>query len=216
MKVKPKLLDLCCRAGGASVGYASAGFDVTGVDIEPQPDYPYEFHQADAFEFARNHYREFDAIHTSPHCQGYSAMRFRHKKEYPRQIEEFREMLLGFRLPYIIENVEQSPLYDLPLFGNHAITLCGTMFDLRVYRHRIFESNLPLIAPPHPSHLTRCARQGKRPSFDGQFVTVTGNCSDVAYARKAMGINWMKRDDLSQALPPSYTKFIGEQIKRQL
>lgn len=209
---KPRLLDLCCRAGGASMGYVRAGFEVVGVDILPQRDYPFEFHQADAFEFAEKHWREFDAIHVSPHCQGYSLMRHVTKKEYPRQIEEFRSMLLRFGRPYVIENVEQSPLVDLPLFGAYSVLLCGAMFEgLRVYRHRRFESNLALVQPYHPPHVVRCAKQG-RPAKEGEFVTVTGNCSGADYARSAMGIDWMVRDDLSQAIPPAYTELIGNQL----
>jgi len=211
--MKLRLLDLCCRAGGASVGYARAGFEVIGVDIRPQPDYPFEFHCADAFDFTPKHSQEFDVIAASPHCQGYSKMRFRTGKEYPREIERFRQMLIATGKPYVIENVEDAPMPDMPLFQANTIILCGAMFaDLRVYRHRRFESNLPLIAPPHPPHLIPCAPQGKPPSFDGQFVTVTGNCSGVKYARLAMGIDWMKRDDLSQAVPPAYTHLIGQQL----
>lgn len=214
MKSKPRLLDLCCRAGGAAWGYAQAGFEVTGVDIEPQRRYPFKFYEADAFEFAPRYWREFDAIHVSPHCQGYSKMRFVTGREYPRQIEQFRDMLKSFDRPYVIENVEGAPLFDEPLFGEHyAITLCGTMFGLRVYRHRIFEGDLRLSAPAHPAHVVRCAKQG-RSAKPGQFVTVTGNCSGADYARAAMGIDWMPRDDLSQAIPPAYTQFIGEQLIR--
>lgn len=194
------------------MGYVQAGFDVVGVDILPQRHYPFEFHQADAFEFAAEHWREFDAIHVSPHCQAYSLMRYRSKKEYPRQIEQFREMLLGFGKPYVIENVERAPLPSLPLFGTHSVLLCGAMFDgLRVYRHRRFESNLNLVQPYHPPHRVRCAKQGW-PAKEGEFVTVTGNCSGVDYARSAMGIDWIVRDDLNQAIPPAYTKLIGEQL----
>jgi len=207
-----RLLDLCCRAGGCSVGYFRAGFEVVGVDIEPQKSYPFEFYQADAFEFAREHWRDFDVLHASPHCQGYSNMRFVTGKEYPKQIEQFREMFESFGKPYVIENVEASPIKDLSLFGTYAIILCGSMFDLRVYRHRKFESNLPLVAPRHPKHVVSTAKQGRPPEFEGQFVTVTGNCSGVDYAKKAMGIDWMTLSDLSQAIPPTYTEFIGRQL----
>lgn len=212
MGKKLRLLDLCCRAGGCSMGYFQAGFEVVGVDILPQRDYPFKFHQADAFEFAPRHWREFDVIHASPHCQGYSPMRYVTKKEYPREIEQFREMLSSFDRPYVIENVEQAPLPSLPLFGSYSILLCGTMFSgLKIYRHRRFESNLPLVQPYHPPHVVRCAKQG-RAAKQGQFVTVTGNCSGADYARSAMGIDWMVRDDLSQAIPPAYTELIGEQL----
>lgn len=177
-----------------------------------QRHYPFKFHQADAFEFAEKHWREFDAIHASPHCQGYSLMRHVTGKEYPKQIEQFRSMFEGFGKPYVIENVEFAPMPNLPLFGTHTILLCGSMFPpLRVYRHRLFESNVPLVAPKHPRHMVKCAKQG-RAAVDGQFVTVTGNCSGADYARESMGIDWMVRDDLSQAVPPAYTRFVGSQL----
>ena len=124
-----------------------------------------------------------------------------------------REGLANSKLPYVIENVEGSPIANQPLFSTHSITLCGSMFNgLRVYRHRKFESNLDLIQPPHPQHKVRCAPQGRPVEFDGQFVTVTGNCSGVNYARRAMGIDWMVRKELSQAIPPAYTELIGRQL----
>src|SRR3990172_5486932 len=107
-----RLLVLCCRAGGCSVGYSRAGFDVVGVDIDRQPDYPFEFHQADAFAYAPTYSNEYDVIHASPHCQGYSAMRFVTGKSYGRDIDRFREMLEKIGKPYIIENVVGAPLAD--------------------------------------------------------------------------------------------------------
>lgn len=214
--MKYRLLDLCCRAGGAGKGYADAGFEVVGVDMKFQRHYPFEFYQADAFAFAEAHWQEFDAIHVSPHCQGYSNMRFVTKKDYPKQIEEFRTMLQRFKKPFVIENVATAPMPNLPLFGSHTIMLCGAMFPpLRVYRHRLFESNVPLTAPEHPTHVVKCAKQG-RPAKNGQFVTVTGNCSGVEYARESMGVDWMVRDDLSQAIPPAFTKFVGLQLLKFL
>ena len=137
-------------------------------------------------------------------------------KSYPRLIDPIRELCQSSGLPYIIENVAGSPIRNQPLFGTHAIILCGNSFGLRVYRHRRFESNLPLQAPPHRPHTVKCAKQGRPAEYDGQFVTVTGNCSGADYARSAMGIDWMVRDELSQAIPPAYTEFIGQQLMAAL
>lgn len=198
------------------MGYHRAGFEVTGVDIEPQRRYPFRFIQAEAIDFMRHliesgEIKTFDAIHASPPCQDYTPMRFVTKRRYERLIDPTRELLIAAGLPYVLENVSGAPIADLPMFNAHRIILCGAMFGLKVYRHRKFESSLSLSAPPHPPHLVRCAKQG-RPAKPGEFVTVTGNCSGADYARAAMGIDWMVRDELSQAIPPAYTQFIGEQL----
>jgi DNA (cytosine-5)-methyltransferase 1 len=201
----PRLLDLFCGAGGAGMGYHRAGFDVTGVDIKPQPRYPFRFVQADALEYLRAHGHEYDAVHASPPCQAYSVMRSRHRHiTHPRLYEATRDVLRAVCRLWVIENVIGAP-------ADHAIVLCGATFGLRVYRHRSFESSHLLLAPPHGPHLIRCARQGTRARPD-QFVVVTGNCCGVAQARLAMGIDWMVRDELSQAIPPAYTEFIGRQL----
>jgi DNA (cytosine-5)-methyltransferase 1 len=260
--MKYRILDLCCRGGSCSKGYVDAGFDVVGVDIEPQKSYPYEFYQADAFDFASKYYRDFDAIHASPHCQGYMP-RGKHMKssngsEKPQQIHLFREMLLGFDKPYIIENIMTSPIADLPLFGTYAIILCGTMFGLKtpcgaeLQRHRLFETNwychLPFkcnhnsssvvgvydgyardrrrvisVFGHHYTDTNACSRNRRR------TITVTGNTPEsnvernkiretfsVQDARIAMGIDWMTMKDLSQAIPLSYTEFIGKQLIQYL
>jgi hypothetical protein len=133
VEARVRLLDLFSGAGGAAVGYARAGFEVVGVDIEPQPNYPFEFHQADALEFCREHGHEFDAIHASPPCQAYTPLRAVHGKDYPDMLAATREALEATGLPWVIENVPGAPI-------NSGIFLCGTMFDLRVYRHRWFET----------------------------------------------------------------------------
>jgi DNA (cytosine-5)-methyltransferase 1 len=143
-----KLLDLFCCAGGAAEGYSRAGFEVVGVDIKPQPHYPHTFIQADALTLKRDFMASFDAIHASPPCQSYSdlAKRNGNADEWPRLVEPVREMLIRSGLPYIIENVEGAPLL------NPAV-LCGTMFkDLRVLRHRLFETSFPVMVPPHGRH----------------------------------------------------------------
>lgn len=211
---KPRLLDLFCCAGGAAMGYAKAGFEVIGVDIEPQPNYPFAFMRADVLTLSHAILRNVDAIHASPPCQRFSdlAKRNGNAHEHPDLIAPTRAMLKASGKPYIIENVEGAPLID-------PIMLCGTMFPrLRVLRHRLFESNIKLNAPEHPCHPLvytmdkRKAHYGKL-NQDEAFVQVTGggNCSKAA-ASSAMGIDWMTKAELNQAIPPEYTEFLGHQL----
>jgi len=215
---KPLLLDLFCCAGGAGLGYSRAAFEVVGVDIAPQPNYPFTFLQADAMKLGVAFIAAFDAVHASPPCQSYSdlAKRNGNGDEWPRLIEPVRDMLRQSGIPYIIENVDGAPLLN-------PVVLCGTMFKgLRVLRHRLFETNFPLLAPPHGKH-PRCHTMDKRKAHYGKtddmrdFVSVNGggNCSVVA-ARDAMGIDWMNKNELNEAIPPVYTEFIGEQLIAQL
>jgi DNA (cytosine-5)-methyltransferase 1 len=203
-----RLLDLCCKQGGASEGYHRAGFEVIGVDIEPQPHYPFAFHVRDALDFLSIHGLHFDAVHASPPCQRYTnAQKIQHN-EHPDMIAPLREMLVDLGVPYVIENVPGSPLVD-------PIELCGAMFGLGTYRHRLFESNLPLVAPAHPEHVAKTTKMGRKPQ-PGEFMHVVGNFSGVAQAREAMGIDWMTRDGLRESIPPAYTEFIGGQILEAL
>lgn len=211
---RPRLLDLFCCAGGVAVGYHRAGFDVVGVDIDPQPRFPFEFIQADALALDPGLIATFDAVHASPPCQSYSdlAKRNGNAHEWPRLIEPVRNMLVRTGLPYVIENVEGAPL-------KNPIVLCGTMFPgLRVLRHRLFETNFLILAPSHGKH-PLCHTLDKRKAHYGKtdemrdFVSVNGggNCS-VAAARDAMGIDWMTKNELNEAIPPAYTEFIGKQL----
>jgi len=207
---RPKLLDLFCCEGGAAMGYHRAGFDVVGVDKVEQPRYPFEFLQADALEYLRQHGHEFDAIHASPPCQGYSSMRHVTGKEYPKLFEIVREMCVAIGKPFVIENVVGAP-FD----PNKTIWLKGTMFDLRVFRKRGFESNVLLLQPPPlPNHAFGKAGKQGRPLKEGEaYITVTGNFNqEGGYAKVAMGIDWMTRKGMSQAIPPAYTEFIGKQL----
>ncbi len=215
---KPRLLDLFCCAGGAGIGYSRAGFEVIGLDIAPQPRYPLPFIRADALDLDQKFLADFDVIHASPPCQSYSdlAKRNRNAHEWPRLIEPVREMLVRSGLPYVIENVDGAPLRS-------PVMLCGTMFKgLRVIRHRLFEANFPILTPPHGRHPichTFDKRKGQYGKTDERrdFVSVNGggNCS-VAAARDAMGIDWMTKNELNEAIPPVYTEFIGEQLLGQL
>ena len=215
---KPRLLDLFCCAGGGGFGYAQAGFEVVGVDISPQPHFPFEFIQADALELDPQFIASFDAIHASPPCQSYSdlAKRNGNGHMWPRLIEPVRAMLIESGKPYVIENVEGAPMLN-------PVVLCGTMFKgLRVLRHRLFESNFPIVAPPHGKHPI-CHTFDKRKSQYGKtddmvdFVSVNGggNCS-IAAARDAMGIDWMNKGELNESIPPAYTRLIGKQLLRHI
>jgi DNA (cytosine-5)-methyltransferase 1 len=192
-------LDLCCKAGGAGMGYWLAGFDVVGVDIEPQKRYPFRFIQADALTFPLS---GFDLIHASPVCKDYSATAVLNDATHPRQIEAFRDRLAASGVPYVIENVPGAPL-------RFPVMLCGAMFaGLRVYRHRLFEASFRIPAPPEPEHRWPLAKMG-RPVRPGEFMQPVGHFSDVAAARAAMQIPWMVRDELAQAIPPDYTLHVG-------
>jgi DNA (cytosine-5)-methyltransferase 1 len=211
VKKKPRLLDLFCGAGGAGMGYHRAGFEVVGVDINPQPHYPFDFHQADAMTFPLD---GFDAIHASPPCQAYCdlAKRNGNADAWPRLIEPIRDRLAPGRVPYVIENVEGAPLLD-------PLVLCGTMFPgLRVLRHRLFESPVPMAPSAHPRHPLVFTHDKRKAHYgqldqDVSFVQVTGggNCT-VANARDAMGISWMTKTEINEAIPPAYTEWIGTQL----
>lgn len=204
--MKPKLLDLYCGQGGAGMGYHRAGFDVVGVDINPQPRYPFEFIQASALMFLMEHGSEFDAIHASPPCQAYTNAQKINKNKHPELIAPTRNLLLELGLPFVIENVPGAPLVA-------PVELCGAMFGLGTYRHRLFEDGNWFIklAPEHPKHSFPTVKMGRRPE-PGQMMHVVGHFSGVAQARVAMGIDWMSRDGLREAIPPAYTEFIGKQL----
>lgn len=208
---RPRILDLFCCQGGASAGYVAAGFDVTGVDLEPQPRYPYRFIKGDALEFLYyldNDWSQFDAIHASPPCQAHSNAQRIQKNDHPDLIGPVRELLIATGLPYCIENVEGAPLLNPQM-------LCGTMFGLRTYRHRLFETNFPWTAPLHGEHSIPQAKMG-RPVKPGEFMHVVGNFSGVDEAREIMGMPWANRDGLREAIPPAFTEWIGSQLMHHL
>ena len=218
---RPSLLDLFAGGGGAAMGYYLAGFRVTGVDIQPQPNYPFEFHRADALEFSLD---RFDVVHASPPCQKYSKLAHLTTRNTPALIPELRGMLFDAGKPFIIENVVGAPLIN-------PVVLCGTMFHLRtncgasLQRHRLFETNWPLAA-------LRCKHNGS-PTI-GIFGATPRNTAlekrhyskkkdtrghppkGIVFpkkaAKKAMGIDWMTWSELKEAIPPVYTEFIGRQL----
>jgi DNA (cytosine-5)-methyltransferase 1 len=202
-----RAVDLCCCAGGAGKGLKDAGFDeVVGVDNEPQPHYPFEFHQADAIEFDLS---GFDFLWGSPPCQKHTLAQRIRGREHPDLIEPMRRRFIASGKPWAIENVVGAPL-------RNPIMLCGTMFPgLRVYRHRLFECSFPIEAPPHPEHAAPLRKMG-RPPQPGDFMHVVGNFSGVRQARAAMGIDWMPRDKLREAIPPAFAEFIGRAAIRHI
>jgi DNA (cytosine-5)-methyltransferase 1 len=206
-----RLLDLFCGAGGCSVGYARAGFDVVGVDIEPHPDHPFPMIVADALEVDLD---GFDAYHASPPCQGYTTMNNRHASSIPRLIEPVRERLMATGKPYVIENVPGALAWL-----RSPIELTGEMFGLGVHRPRLFESNVMLMAPARPRRQDNpAAVYGKQ---DGRWLWERKDgtrlyVADLASGSEAMGIDWMDWDDLREAVPPAYTEFIGAQLLEHL
>ena len=280
-----KLLDLCCGAGGAAEGYRRAGFiKIVGVDNQEQKNYPFEFVQADMFEYLAEHGHEFDVIHASPPCQGYSIMHnlpWLKGREYPLLILPLMEMLNELGKPYVVENVMGArhgakglKKRGLEAHGLEAGWLCGTMFGLPFYRHRLFATNWFWMQPGHPKHTMNLHPRSERwvyggevkglpggsagmdtkprdsqhrgsaitenfvndrawSSFkrrhkeDGEFMNGTqgslatrqekspvgvGHAKGWRLAAEAMNIDWMKQKELTQAIPPAYTFYIGSRL----
>ncbi|GAC1646379.1 MAG: hypothetical protein NVS9B11_18260 [Candidatus Dormibacteraceae bacterium] len=214
----PRLLDLFCGAGGCSVGYHRAGFEVVGVDINPQPNYPFEFHQADAMTYPLD--GGFDAIHASPPCHDHSTATGRNRKSKGVKgtgwmLEATIRRLMELSIPWVVENVEGA---KMP--GDVAqVRLCGSSFGLNVRRHRWFASNIAMLVPAcdHGWQTPRFrSLDGKRPK--GYLASVVGVHGHLNYAGEAdlrnwaMGIDWMTQPELAQAIPPAYTEFIGHQL----
>jgi DNA (cytosine-5)-methyltransferase 1 len=179
-----------------------------GVDIECHEDYPYPFVQDDAMAILRRKpfLSMFDVIHASPPCQRFSTMSHARPglaNDYPDLIGTVREALQAWGGTWIIENVPGAPLID-------PITLCGQMFALDLYRHRLFESSIAIQVPAHPAHIVPASKAGHW--TPGTVMSVAGHIAPMWKAREAMGIDWMRRDQLSEAIPPAYTRFIGLQL----
>jgi DNA (cytosine-5)-methyltransferase 1 len=211
---RPRLLDLFCGGGGAGAGYAAAGFDVVGVDLSPQPRYPFEFVQADALEYLAAEGASFDAVHASPPCQRYSSLTRRHGAGavagHPDLVAPTRELLELVGRPWVIENVPGAPLRS-------PVLLCGSMFGLagtvagerrQLRRHRLFESPV-FLYPPGP-----CSHDGGRtigvyghPGGKSKRDRVRFGGSDSW--REAMGIDWLRVPELAEAIPPAYTEWLG-------
>lgn len=204
---RPRILDLYCGRGGAAVGYYAAGFDVVGVDIEPQPLYPFTFIQADAVTYAWEHGAEYDAAHASCPCQRYGRVAPLTRGSYPRLIGCTREALIASGRPYVIENVEgaRSALRS-------PVTLCMAVWARRLYRHRLFEAGgFKLLAPPHPPHLWPQAKMGRTPG-PREMHQAVGNFPAVAEVRRQMEMPWSDRRGIAESIPPVFTDYVGRQL----
>jgi DNA (cytosine-5)-methyltransferase 1 len=222
--VRRRVLDLYCCEGGAGMGYHRAGLDVVGIDKERQARYPFPCLEYDAITvldglisdgaFSWLNLRDFDAVHASPPCQRKSRMtncRPGLAETYPDLIGPTRDRLRALGLPWVMENVEGAGLPGQnDLFGANGLTLCGHMFGLRLYRHRFFETSFSISPPHHPRHLTPASKAGHWQP--GTIISVEGNCAPIAEAREAMGIGWMTRGGLVEAIPPAYTEYIGSAL----
>lgn len=213
---RPRLLDLFCGAGGAAGGYIRAGFDVVGVDNEPQPDYPATFIRSDALDYVAAHWRNFDAIHASPPCQASTALTkgTNQGRTYVQLIPETRRLLRATGLPTVLENVQGSDL-------RRDLTLCGEMFGLQVIRHRYFELGAwGMDRPAHKPHRGRVRGWRHGAYYDGPYVAVYGaggGKGSVTEWQAAMGIHWTAdRKAIAEAIPPAYTQFIGRQLLAQV
>lgn len=222
------LLDLYCCQGGASQGYEDAGWEVYGSDLLPQPRYRGWFYQGDALDVLRRLIRgegimftrtrdgvrqfrtmflhEFHAISTSPPCQLYSKTHRINLSDFPDLIGPTRELLVQTGLPWIIENVE-----DAAPEMRDPVMLCGAMFGIETYRHRLFETSFPIVPPEHPKHVAKITKMGRRP-IEGQYMHLVGNFTDVDRGRRIMGMPWANRDGLREAVPPVYAEYVGRQI----
>ena len=198
---KPRLLDLFCGAGGAATGYHRAGFEVIGVDIKPQPRFPFEFYQGDALTFPLDGY---DVIHASPPCQAHSALRTLWRdREHPDHVASTRLRLQAAGVPYVIENVPGAPLHD-------TVVLCGSSLALgsngrQLWRHRLFECNFPVMVPP-------CAHRGQPVGIYGHGgggSMTRGYKGTKAEYQEAMEMPWATKAEIAQAIPPAYTEHIG-------
>lgn len=221
---KPLIYDVYCGAGGCTKGYQESGFYVVGIDNKPQPHYcGDEFYQMDALEFLRQLVAGLWPrplfVHASPPCQKFSRSQSIKGNDHPDLLTPTRELLTRTDIPYVIENVPGAPM-------DGTVMLCGTMFGLKVLRHRIFETRPAIHWPPTPcnhngkssSHRLK-DETGRRviQSFDlVDFICVVGNDFKTDDGRAAMSIDWMTRDELKQAIPPAYTRWIGQQMIEML
>lgn len=204
---KPRMLDLFCGAGGASVGYDRAGFEVVGVDLHAQPRYPFEFHQADAMTYPLD---GFDVVHASPPCQAYSVATNGSERAHVDLLAACRDRLAATGLPWVIENVPGAPM-------RADYVLCGSHFGMRIVRHRWFETSWHAyhLAPSCAHHPDAVSIAGhSTPSWSRKRRAALGLPPNVGAdeLREIMGISWMNRDELSQSIPPAYAEWIGRQL----
>lgn len=198
---RPRLLDLFCGGGGAGMGYHRAGFEVVGVDLSPHPNYPFEFHEADALDFPLD---GFDAIHASPPCQAFTETAASRKlADHPDLIAATRERLVGSGVAFVIENVPNAPLPS-------AVVLCGSAFGLPIIRHRLFEVRPWMLIPPHCS----ARRYGRATSHGPGFAPYAQKSWEKRWREEVLPVvwPWMTLAEAGQAIPPAYTEYIGAQL----
>ena len=224
-----RILDLYCAGGGAAMGYARAGFIPVGVDINRQPNYPFPFIQGDAIRVLSEllydeigvevdgqmlTIRDFDAIHASPPCQRYTRKSANWGRartsviEHPDLLAPTRAALMQAEMPWVIENVPGAPI-------DAHLMLCGSMFGLKIQKHRLFESNVPLVlAPASCKHV-------------GLYNPWQGPGRSAAKHREAQDTPWLPQSggasraagytgDVNNAIPPAYTEFIGKQLMKAI
>jgi len=234
---RPKLLDLFCGAGGAGMGYHRAGFEVVGVDLEPQPDYPFEIHQLDATALRVDRINgciheyapasslpgrsniclgKFNAVHLSPPCQASCALTkgTNAGREYAQLIPAMRDLVSAWGVPTIIENVQGAAV-------RRDLTLCGEMFGLDVLRHRYFElDGFKAVQPVHKPHRGRVRGWRHGTYYDGPYLAVYGDGGgkgSVAEWQAAMGIDWTdSRKAIAEAIPPAYGEYVGRQLLQHI
>lgn len=220
MNEKPLLLDLFCGAGGAGMGYHLAGFEVVGVDIAPQPNYPFQFYQADAVKHLERMLSvksvHWAAIHASPPCQAYSWLTTgtNQGRHYPRLIDPVRELLIETGLPWIIENVQGSGV-------RRDLTLCGEMFGLDVLRHRWFEiSGFRAKQPDHLPHRGRVGGYRHGIHYEGPYKAVYGDGGgkgSITEWQRATGVDWTTdRREIAESIPPAYTRHVGNHLMKAI
>jgi len=210
-----KLLDLFCGAGGASKGYAMAGFEVHGVDLKHGKRYPYTYLRADALDVLKNDefIQQFDVIHASPPCQTFSITQHLRNAQGNTTsrldlLEPVRNLLLASGKPYVIENVKGAPLI-------HPAQVCGSSFNLKVRRHRLFESNMA-VKGTVCKHKEQGRPVGIYGSMRDEIPQGGHTAKTMEQANESMGIDWMIWKELVEAIPPLYTEYIGRQVMERL
>lgn len=203
----PLALDLFCGAGGAAMGLHRAGFEIVGIDIRPQPNFPFKFIQGDALD-PPIQFTDFDLIWASPPCQAYIRSGTVNKAKALKLIEPVREMLLASSVPWVIENVPGAPI-------RCDLMLCGSHFGLAVRRHRHFEAAFSLPPSPRCDHSKPCVGvygnpHGKRGAWPSMLPSAKETWA------QAMGIDWMTPREMTQAIPPAYAEFIGRAALQQM
>lgn len=216
---RPTLLDLFSGAGGAGVGYHRAGFCVTGVDEAPMPRYPFRFVRGDALAYVAEHGHRFAAVHASPPCKRNTSLKAFSGSHHRELVPETRAALVATGRPYVIENVPGAEMLD-------PVVLCGSTFDLGVRRHRLFEASFPLPQPAcdhagqaarSPGYPVKRYHSGRPVITISPVIGVFGRGQglgpgEVKLWQRAMGIDWMSRDEMREAIPPAYTEHVGRAL----